>query len=171
MAKLSPPWYTAWNEINAAIGKTPGIKVNPLVVKSNPTIVPIQVQNRNQAVALASILAPQINPYVTVQVTDGEGTVVAPAVPANAQELASMFQTALAGNPFLTTVQVRPFAPFPTSPAAVFPIFAPAVIQFYNDDISDFYGNFNATATSVFENILNTAPGGIQVLPSTAKQA
>lgn len=171
MVKLSPPWYITWNEVKAAVEKTPGVTVGPLDVSKQPYAVPITVQDHDQAVAMASILVPRDGPYVTVQVTDGAGATVPPAAPANAEELASMFQTALAGNPYLAAVKIRPFGPFPESPLAVWPLFAPAVIQFYDDDTSDYFGNFSGTVAAVFQRILNPAPGGIRVCPSTARQA
>jgi hypothetical protein len=149
--QLSPPWYTLWNEIKASVGNDPGVKVGPLVTSSLPYIVPITVGNHDKAVALASIMALQHqfgNISVVIQVKDGDGTPVKPINPTSADQLAELVKTALDSNGWLTQVVVQPL--FPGGRAIVFAVFAKAVIQFFNDDLSDLYHNYNNVVGFVF---------------------
>jgi hypothetical protein len=143
-AQLSPPWYTLWNEIKASIGNDPGVTVNPLVTSQQPFIVPIQVKN-------------------------GSGQIVQPVIPSSPDELVKLTQTALTGNKWFVEVVKKAFSPMPHSPVVVYPVFSKAVIQFYNDDLSDLYNNYNNVVAFVFKDVLNPAPGGIMFYSSTAK--
>ncbi len=171
MVHLSPPWYAVWNQIHSAIGQDPSVTVEPLDTSQNPYEVEIVVEDANKGAALAAILVPQYplgGLTVKVQVVDGSRKPYQPAMAKDAQGLAILFETAFKGNPLFTGVEVRPYMPIQSS-QVVFPIFEAMVIQFYNDNLVDFYGNYNNTAAAVFGIILLEAVNGIMVLPSTAK--
>lgn len=171
-AQLSPPWYTLWNEIKASIGNDPGVTVNPLVTSQHPFVVPITVTDHNKAVGVASIMSAQYtlgNITVVVQVKDGSGQIVKPVVPGSPDDLVKLMQAALTGNKWFVEVVKKAFTPLPHSPVVVYPVFSKAVIQFFNDDLSDLYSNYNNVVAFVFKLVLNPAPGGIPVYSSTAK--
>ncbi len=171
-AQLSPPWYTLWNEIKASIGNDPGVTVNPLVTSQHPFIVPITVTDNNKAVGVASIMRSQYtlgNITVVVQVKNGSGQIVQPVVPSSPDDLVNLAKTALTGNKWFVEVVKKAFSPLPHAPVVVYPVFSKAVIQFYNDDLSDLYNNYNNVVAFVFKDVLNPAPGGIMFYSSTAK--
>lgn len=170
MSKLSPPWYTLWNEINASIGNDPDVTVKPLDTQQSPFIVPVQVGSHEKAEAIASILDLRHiigNITVDVEIRDQTGTIVSPKVPQTTEELAKMMETALGGNGWFSEVIARPI--YPQGPEVIYPVFKKEVIQFFNDDLSDVYSNYNNVAAFVFKDVLNGAPGGFSVYCSTAK--
>jgi hypothetical protein len=167
---LSAPWYTLWNEIKATIGNDSDVSVGDLDTSRSPFIVPIKVNNHDKAVAIASIMAlhHQLgNVSVDVQVKDPNGTIVQPVTPSSAQALTELVQVALAKNNLFEKVVVKPL--YPGARDIVYPVFSKAVIQFYNDDLSDLYNNYNNVAASVFSDVLNPAPGGVSVYSSTTE--
>lgn len=168
--KLSPPWYTFWNKVKATIGKDPSVTVGQLQTGSTPYVIPITTANAAKAQALANILKPFIHIgslVINVQVSVPNGQPLKPQTPANPQQLFDMTKTALTGNTLLSSVQKQ--AIFPGGPDVVWPIFTPSVVQFPNDDLSDFYHNYNGVASDVFKDVLNLNPGGLYLYPSTNK--
>jgi hypothetical protein len=170
--QLSPPWYTLWNEIKASIGNDPGVTVGDLDTSQTPYIVPISVDNHDKAVAIASImnLHHQMgNITVDVQVKDPAGNIVTPITPSNPQALVELIESGLGNNGWFQKVVAQPF--YPGSPSTVvFVVFSKAVIQFFNDDLSDLYNNYNNVVAFVFRDVLHPAPGGISLYSSTAEE-
>lgn len=170
MPELSPPWYTLENMLSHALNNHSTVTVQPLDTKVRPYVASITVTDKQQALALATILAPQHrfgNVIVDVCVKDSHGSVVPIQIPESPESLVQMMKTALGNTPWFSDAMARPFVP--GSRMVVFPIFKAAVIQFFNDDLSDLFRNYNNIAEAVFHNILNPSPGGIQVSPSTVK--
>lgn len=170
MVKLSPSWYTLWNEIKASIGNDPDVKVNPLVTKSSPFEVPIDVTGHDKAVAIVSIMALRHqlgNITVDIQVKDEKGNVVSPETPESPEQLVEMVKKALGNNAWFVDVVAK--SPFPHARTIVYPVFKKDVIQFFNDDLSDLYNNYNNVVAFVFGDVLNPAPGGFSLYCSTAQ--
>jgi len=170
-AQLSPPWYTLWNEIKASIGNNPGVTVEDLDTSQTPYIVPISVDNHDTAAAIASImnLHYQIgNITVDVQVKDPAGNIVTPITPGSVSQLVELVESGLGNNGWFKEVLPKPL--YPNAPEVVFVVFAKAVIQFYNDDLSDLYHNYNNVAAFVFRDVLHPSPGGIWLYTSTAEE-
>ena len=169
--QLSPPWYTLWNEIKASIGNDPGVTVADLDTSQTPYIVPISVDNHDKAVAIASIMNLHYqmgNITVDVQVKDPAGNIVTPIIPGKPEALVEFIESGLGNNGWFQKVVAQPF--YPGSPyTVVFVVFSKAVIQFFNDDLSDLYNNYNNVVAFVFRDVLNPAPGGITLYPSTAE--
>ena len=170
---LSPPWYTLWNEIKSTIGNDSEITVDDLNTASLPYIIPVQVKNDQKAVAIATIVSlhHQLgNISIDIQVKDANGNEVKPIYPTTAKDLASVVELALSTNPWFKKVTIKPFSPFPGSKDAVYIILSKAVIQFYNDDLSDLYYNYNNVVAYVFREVLNSAVSGISIHTSTAEE-
>ncbi len=170
MARLSPPWYTLWNKVKYSIGEDPEVVVGDLQTQSDPFIIPIRVDNRQKAQALASIMNPSYslgNIHINVEISDSSGKIISPINPTSPEQLSEMVQTGLQGNHLFLKVVTQPL--FPNARLIVFPVFKKEVIQFYNDDLSDLYNNFNNVAALVFQNVLKPAPGGISLDCSTEK--
>lgn len=168
--KLSPPWFAIANQIKYTIGLTPGITVGELSTAQQPYQLPITVQDPAQAQALAAILKPQYslgNIEVQVQINPGTQE-VKPAAVTNPAQAVQLIQIALKGNPLLVDVLVKQVGPW--APPAVWPIFTKSVVQFFNDDISDYYSNFNGVTADIFRTVLLEAINGTSVNCSTSNQ-
>lgn len=168
--KLSPPWFTVANQIKYTIGLTPGITVGELNTAQQPYRLPITVQDPAQAQALAAILKPQYslgNIAIQVQINPGAQE-VKPAVANDPAQVVQFIQTALKGNPLLVDVLVKQVGPM--APTAVWPIFTKSVVQFFNDDISDYYSNFNGVTAQVFRTVLLEEINGTLVNCSTSNK-
>ena len=168
--QLSPPWYTLRNQMAATIGNDPSVRVSELDRSQQPYLVKITCPGLPQAQATASIMKLYHDGGswgVKVQIYDQGGQPVAPLVPQSAEQLATFVRTAFANNPLFVDVHTRPLTM--GGRLAVFPIFSKAVIQFPNDDIGDWYFNFNEVVAQGFRNVLEGAPGGIILSASTDK--
>ena len=166
--QLSPPWYTIWNQINSAIGNDPAVTVSQLDTSQSPYLVKITIDGALQAQATASLmkLSYDMGSWgIQVAIYDQNGTPALPVAPQSAEELEGFVKAAFAKNGWYVGVNARAF--MPEGPLAVFPIFSKAVIQFPNDDIGDWYFNYNAVAASVFTDVLEGSPGGIVLSCST----
>jgi len=162
---LSPPWFTYHRELIHSIGTDPSIEVGPLVecpdCSDNPQVynVIITVQNRVKAQAVADILNP-VKEFsegailVKVSVYDAEGNLHVPECPGdNAYAVVDTLNIALKDTAYFKATMVRPFAP--GSPElAIYPLFEPAVIQFYNDDLSNFCQFYVNVASQVFADVM-----------------
>lgn len=167
--KLSPAWYTFWNKVNQTLGADPAVSVGQLQTNNQPYIIPITVNNAPKAQALANIVVPYIQLggiKIDIQISISGGEPFVPQTPSTAQELYEMTQTALTGNTLLNSIQLAPL--FPNAPDVVWPIFSKSVIQFGNDDLSDYFHNFNGVTASVFKTVLNLTPGGFMLYPTTS---
>jgi hypothetical protein len=165
---MNPPWVTLWNEINAAVGNDGALKVAPLDESGQPYVVRIKARSRKKAVGLASLLKLRHefgNLTVIAEVSDGQGNPITPVVPQSAEELAALVRSAFIGNGWFRDVVVRDFMGM-----QVCPVFAKRVIQFFNDDLSDLYSNYNNVASAVFANVLEPSVGDFALLCSTAKR-
>ena len=168
--QLSPPWYTLSNQIAATIGSDPSVHVSELDRSQQPYLVKITCAGLPQAQATASIMKLYRDGgswALKVEVYAQGGQPIAPVVPQSAEQLAGFVRTAFANNPLFVDVHTRPLTM--GGRLAVFPIFSKAVVQFPNDDIGDWYFNFNDVAAKSFGNVLEGAPGGIILSVSTDK--
>jgi hypothetical protein len=167
---LSPPWYTFASEMKATIGATPGVHVSDL--KANPDgsyTLDITAKSFLKAVEVASIVKPTADfggTTVTVVVSDKNGDVVNPIVPTSVYQVEKLYNGALKGNDLYAGVKAKPL--FPNAPVVVFPIFTPTVVQFYNDNLADYYSNANLVAADAFGDVLDPQLGGHDIAPSTA---
>jgi hypothetical protein len=168
MSQLSPPWYTLWGKINASIGNCSGVTVGELQTSSDPFKVTITVTNYEQAVAMASIINLQyeLSTEIVIEVKDGSGKTVAPFSPTSPDELIEFIKTALHGNGWFVDVAQ---GVLPSGLTIVFPIFSKNVIQFPNDNVADYYGNYNNVVAFVFQDILVSESGSIPIYCSTAE--
>lgn len=172
MASLSPPWYTYWNKVNTILTADSKVTVSDLDTTSTPFTITVTVTRAAQAQALANVLAPtQAFGGVTVNLTVQSGTTTyTPQAPADAAALVDDFKTAFAGNSLFVDVESRQASPF-SSVVLVYPIFTRSVVQFYNDNMADYFAKYNGVTADAALGILNTHPGGIGVLPSTASSS
>jgi hypothetical protein len=137
----------------------------PLDESAKPFKATINSKNPRKAAALASLVRDEHdfgNVSIRVVVL-ANGTTVTPFVPTSAEELKDVILTALTGNPLFHEVRIKSvFKP------TVFPMFKKEVIQFYNDDHSDYFGNYNGVCSTVFRELLFDDVGRIPLNCSSA---
>jgi hypothetical protein len=156
---MNAPWITLWLKIKATVGNDASVRVYPLEGKGTTYVAGLAVPNRRKAVALASLIVPRFefgNVAVTVDVRDEQGTSVAPTVPGSVDELRDMVEVGLGDNGWYSHVAVKSLLGHPR----VFTVFAAAVVQFFNDDLSELYGTFNGVVAEVFAGLLQSELGG-----------
>ena len=133
--KLSPPWVTFVNEINAMFGDDPEIGIT---FNSDKKEVKMYVENTEKAKALSLILPVKRN-FGNVDLTIN-------IVPANGwgdevrwcMKIEDMYKTAFKDNPvFSFTHSVECIF----SNTITYVVFKNRVVQFFNDNLGDVYGN------------------------------
>lgn len=174
--QLSPPWWLVNKQLVATIGVTPGVTVAPLhedLTSKGVMFQDVEVKDRQQGVMLNRILVnryPLGNIVVMVRVMfNGQ-----PLPPDNQAlppaELIATLKAALKGNPLFADAIPAVHHPGPDPIGQVVAIFAPKVVQFWADDLSDYYGNFNLVAENAFSTgLLHSYPGGTALSFTTAK--
>ena len=167
---LSPPWNTLWSKINSTIGADPSFKVQPLRQDGNSTytVVITSQGGGSEPAGLAAILTKSYtmgNITVRVNVQYTEQIVINVNSP---ESLAQAVRLGLRKNPyFVEAIQTEsnPFFRFPSVEA----VFTKSVIQFFNDDMSDYYRNFNGVTADVFNDILVLDYGNNVTLGTTTQ--
>ena len=168
MTRLSPPWNTYFNFIKESIGSDPWVRVSDMTeVSKTQYIIAIQTRRKEKARALATILALRQSfgrVIVDIEVLHNGSGVSPYEPPLTASDLIKVFNQALGTNTYFKNAETGGFVDI-----SVFPIFKKEVIQFFNDDISDFYNNFNGVASKVFAEVLRPDIYGTYINPSTAQ--
>ena len=172
--KLSPPWYTLWNKFVNTFGCDPAVTVGDLDT-SQPTlyVIPIVVDDEKKGTALATVIRskfPMGNITVVTAVKNSKGQVWAPIIIHDEDETVAVFKAALTGNPLFVDAIKRVT---PIVGSDVFIITTKSIVQFFNDDLSDYYGNFNGVTAQVLSELIwpQYANNKITCLTSTAKTA
>ncbi|GLX66423.1 hypothetical protein [Paenibacillus glycanilyticus] len=167
---LSPPEFTYYNEIKYSVGKDPLVSVGPLQDHGDGEfIVKLYVKGIKKAQALATLVAPvKVIGEISIQVlVISGGKVIEPITRTlTPKEIADLYRTAFRTNRLFHFVSVRTIF----GQTYVYPVFKIRVVQFYNDDLSDFYGNYNNVAAFVFRNVLRNEVSGTFIQFSTDKK-
>lgn len=145
---LSSPWVTYSRKLMALFGEDKDLTVN---FDQDTYTITIESENTFKIMALEKILKPQM--------VFGNITVTVRCLVKNAEteSVAALFKTAFAGNPRVSQIQE---VATPLSTSETYVLFKKEVIQFYNDDTSDFYGNFNGLSEDLMRDVAN---GSIRV--------
>lgn len=168
--RLSPPEFTYFNEVKYSIGKDPFVRVSPLQDHGDGQYrIVLYVKGLKKAKALATLIAPDKvigEIHLQVKVISGGKTISPITRSLTPKEIAGLYRVAFRTNRFFHFVALRTI--FGTT--FVYPVFKIRVVQFFNDDLSDYYGNYNNVAASVFKNVLHNEMNGIPVQFSTDKK-
>lgn len=137
--RLSPPWVTYVKQLTALFGQDPNIRIED---DADNFEVKLFVRGQSKADALTQLL-PSKKEFgnVILRIT------VVPDNTLGGKFQPDLFEDAFKGNPAFDSVIEMPM-PFSSNPTA-FVLFKPEVVQFFNDDISDPYGN----ATTLYQNL------------------
>lgn len=145
---LQAPWVTFAEEVKEFFKEDPDIKIE--YKDDNPYEIKLFVEDSEKADALMKLI-PAVRMFgnITFKVT------IIPADEDEQPDVADLFEKAFAGNPVLSFV-VNQDDPA-VGPTATYVVFANKVVQFYNDDLSDYYRNkstlYQEIASDVFGDV------------------
>jgi hypothetical protein len=145
--KVSPPWITHIHYIEHIFGDDPDV-----TVKSNEELrqVRLFVDGQDKADAIAKLIKKKI--------AFGDETLTIEVVPCNDETLASTVRKAFAGNEAVSRIIDRSGSAVPFYDDRVFVLFKPEVVQFYNDNLTDFYGNENTLYHLIAREVFDAGP-------------
>lgn len=145
---LQSPWVTFTEEVKELFKNDPEIKYE----YDGQYDIKLYVDNAEKAEALSKLIPPlKVFGNITVKIT------VIPPDSDDTESIGDLFEKAFEGNSAFSFVasQEDPAA----GPVATYVVFAPEVVQFYNDDLSDYYRN----KTTLYQNIARNVFGDREV--------
>jgi hypothetical protein len=168
--QLLPPQFTYFNFIKYSVGNDPLVTVEPLnQLGAGKFLITLRVRGLRKARALAALLLPRKvigSIQLTVQVRTMEGRLVKPLRCAfTPSGIVKLCQTAFRTNALFRFAASRRFFGL----VVVYPVFKARIIQFFNDDLSDYYGNYNNIAAFVFREVMRPTIGRTPVSASTVR--
>jgi hypothetical protein len=151
---LQSPWYTLYNKIVSMFGGDEELTISNITettkaaenAKATYTIT-ISSANAVKLQAIEKILKhefPMGNIVVKIAFVYEESK--------NSDITAADFKNAFTGNPIMSNIKT---IETPWKSEMTFVLFKREVIQFYNDDITDLYGNFNGLAEDIARELFN----------------
>ena len=149
--KFAPPWVTFANKVKAMFGDDPDITV--VYENAVPKVI-VTVNGTNKAAAIAALLPTEkiignVTLYVDVTTPDGSplGEVSVPA------EKAELFEAAFKNNPAFSFTRCVDYA-FITN-KITYVVFANRVVQFFNDNLNDNFGNISTLYQEIAKDIFD----------------
>jgi len=153
---LDAPWVTWCKELKALFDRDDDITVSEIYEPENGLdtdyAVAVMVRKHEKFLALDRLL-PRMkmfgNVSLGIDLYDEENKEV---------DVAGLFKTLFAGNPIFDSVQTT------TDPAGVdwnYVLFKPEVIQFFDDDLTDYNGNWNGLAEELALDIFGENSRGV----------
>lgn len=146
--KISPSWYTFISELNAMFGEDPDIRI-----EHNQYKVKMYVADANKASALFTLL-PMYKDYgnvtLSIDVISPNGEIAS----LDTKDYSLIWETAFKNNPVLSFVKkVEGIFGF----SAIYVVFKNKVVQYFNDNLNDIYGNtstlYEDIATDIFDEV------------------
>ena len=153
---LSPPWYLLQAKLSATLRADPCVHVSNLEGEGLDMKIKIEVCDYDKALALAAFLNKKHGfgekLAVTTQVYAPTSLPVFANLPTSAEETAQVLNRALSGNTNFVKAGADKYS------VVAYVEFKPAVVQYFSDDISDFYHNTNLLASTAFREVLGLNP-------------
>ena len=144
--KLSPPWWEFYQKMEAMFGQDPEIHIN---FDEKEMVLKLFVDSQPKAGALTQVL-PSEKEF-------GNVTLKIEIVPSNkAGDISQLYKTAFNGNPvFSNVIEIDQ----PGLPHFSYVIFKPLVVQFYDDNLMDAYGNVTTLHQDIARDIFDNEDG------------
>lgn len=139
---ISSPWMTYYKKLVALFSDDPELEVS---WNEDEKSVIIASTNTFKIMALEKLLEPSI--------VFGNVTITVKCLVKNGSEdsVSAIFKTAFAGNPHISEVIDQETM---GCIEQTFVLFKPEVIQFFNDDLTDYYGNWNGLSEDIMRDII-----------------
>lgn len=155
--KISAPWYTYQKKLRALFGEDPDIYVGEVFEPDDGVsdyAVDIEIRNHEKYLILDRLL-PRFRNFGGVRFSiwlydEENGNEVEDAV--------ELFRTLFSGNPILKDVKTLIDQ---TGMVHGFVRFEPRVIQFFNDDLSDYNGNWSGLAQDIAGEVFEDGARGV----------
>lgn len=149
---LSAPWITYQHNVEALFGPDPEISIKFEEVEDGNYDMKLYVRNHDKAEALSKIL-PGEKIFGNIKVTN----LIIPENAVEEENVKDLFKVAFKDNPVVESVvgTVDPLTKMERS----FVLFEKCVVQYYNDDMSDPYGNRSLLYKDVAEEVFDGHPG------------
>lgn len=148
-ASIQAPWVTYHNYVKAMFGRDEEINIHDIEKAADGYKFIISSTNSDKLSAISSIFRSTIFEFGNVKLhidfrveNDEE------------YDVEDLYNTAFEGNPVFDEVIV---GSVPSGEAVYYVMFAKEVIQFFNDDLSDPYGNYNGLAEDIARDLFKTA--------------
>lgn len=156
--KLEAPWYTFRKKVYSLFENDPEITVGAVyeagIGEDCEYAFDIEVQNNEKFVALDRVF-PKVKEFGTVRL----GIYLFDEENNSAEDDAvSLFETIFEGNPILRDVKT---AEDHTGTRHGYVRFQPEVIQFFDDDISDYSGNWSGLAQDIAREVFAEGARGV----------
>lgn len=150
--QLSPPWYAYHRKVLALFGGDPQIHIKDLAaLDEGKYAYMILIDDAKKARAIKTILLKEIYiGNITIQ-----ATILGPdedLIQSASTDAVTLFNDAFSGNPIFDKAITVHFG----GQTFNYCIFKKVILQFWNDDMSDYYGNFNGLPSDVAKEILDT---------------
>lgn len=151
---IQSPWVTTYNKIKALFERDDDLTISPLSEDEGGVYTfSISSANETKINAIEKILA---NNYEFGNVTLNIKFIVDDA--GKEGITAADLKNAFTGNNVVSKIET---IPNPFGSTQTFVMFNKEVIQFYNDDISDRYGNYNGLAEDIARELFNETDASI----------
>ena len=152
MAKLqvSPPWITYYNELREFFKEDMDIKI---IYDEEANDISIYVSDPQRAAALEHFI-PSEKEFGSVKLNIN---IIPPNNPNRSKALrpaTPTIETALCGNPHVKNI-IKTGGPF----AATYVIFEREVVQYFDDNLGDYYGNISTLWQNIAKNIFENCSG------------
>lgn len=150
---LSTPWATYRNKLNALFELDNCITVGDVVETGNGHELTIVVTDKDKYIALDRVMAKKIefgNVVLTINLKLGDSSI--------ADDYSELYKTLFSDNRIVKDIIIgKDFA----GQDHCYVRFQPKVIQFFNDDISDYDGNWSGIAQDIAKEVFTDTPVGI----------
>lgn len=156
---LLPTWYLLNNQLSAILNADPCVHVSNLTDEGLDMEIKVTVCHEEKAYALAAFIN-RIHEFgdqlaVAVKVYANSVPVDA-ALPTDTKEMVALLNHALKGNKYFVKAGIGVGTMHQTE--AAYAIFKPMVVQYYADDIGDWFLKTNEVAAKVFGEVFRFNP-------------
>lgn len=163
---LSPPQYGLWRQINGSFGASPNVDVKEIYENEGVYTIDLIGSDADVCNGLAYVLTSQYN-YggikVALRVLDKDGKLYTSQILGDGDDAESIlrkhFQNALRDNPYFIRILEKTSG---FMGKTIWLEFNPDVIQFFNDNIGDYYGNNNYVAAEAFQGVCKSQFGVVE---------
>jgi len=165
--KLEAPWYTYQKKVKALFERDPEIKVGDIILPEDGRadyLFDIEVRNHEKFLALDRVFPKCVqfgNITLAINLHDEEND-------AGADDVLALYETIFKGNSIVKDVRT---AIDHMGTKHGFIRFQPEVIQFFDDDIYDYEGNWTGLAQDIAREVFANETRGIHFCTASVKEA